>query len=62
MADTRGTDPVAEQEGTQGPVFRRHRHLEYRGYAFPWYVKLFWLGWAVFAVVYFVRWVIPAIP
>ena len=33
----------------------------YRGNRIPWYVRFMWLGFWVFAVAYFIRWLFPAL-
>ena len=38
--------------------FRRHKYLDYQGYAFPWYATLIWITFFVCGMAYFVRWVL----
>ena len=51
---------MAEPLKTQAPgesqeqPFRRHKFLSYQGYAFPWYVTLYWITFFVGGLVYFV--------
>jgi len=36
-------------------VFKRHKHLAYQGYSFPWYVTLFWITFFVCGVIYLIK-------
>ncbi len=38
--------------------FRRHKHLSYKGYAFPWYATLIWICFFIGAMIYLVRYVL----
>jgi hypothetical protein len=38
-----------------------HRHHTYRGHAIPWYVRLIWALFWVFAIYYGVTYFLPAI-
>ena len=38
--------------------FRRHKHLSYKGYSFPWYITLIWITFFICGVIYLVRWVL----
>lgn len=35
--------------------FRRHKYLNYQGYAFPWYATLIWLSFFIGGLIYFVK-------
>lgn len=37
-----------------------HQHHDYAGNAIPWYVRAIWIGFWIFAVVYTVRYLFPA--
>lgn len=45
--------PEASEEGERSG-FRRHKYLDYQGYAFPWYATLIWISFFVGGVIYFV--------
>ena len=38
--------------------FRRHKYLDYQGYAFPWYATLIWIGFFIGGMIYFVKYVL----
>lgn len=38
-----------------------HEHHHYTGNAIPWYVRLIWVGFWVFAVYYTIRYLFPAL-
>ncbi len=35
--------------------FQRHKYLSYTGYAFPWYVTLFWISFVIGGTIYLVK-------
>jgi hypothetical protein len=37
-----------------------HQHHHYTGNAIPWYVRVIWIGFWIFAVVYTIRFLFPA--
>jgi hypothetical protein len=37
-----------------------HRFHDYTGNAIPWYVRAIWIGFWIFAVVYTIRYLLPA--
>jgi len=49
-------EPLKTQSAgeSQEQPFRRHKFLSYQGYAFPWYVTLFWITFFVGGLIYFV--------
>jgi hypothetical protein len=49
------TDKAETREGRE---FRRHKFLNYQGYAFPWYATLIWIGFFIGGMIYFVRYVL----
>lgn len=38
-----------------------HQHHHYTGNRIPWYVRLMWLGFWVFAIAYTIRFLFPAV-
>jgi len=38
-----------------------HQHHHYTGNRIPWYVRLMWLGFWVFAIAYTIRYLFPAV-
>ena len=42
-------------EKTEEKPFRRHKYLNYQGYAFPWYATLIWISFFVGGLIYFVK-------
>ena len=44
----------------QGTPEREHVYHYYCGNEIPWYVRVIWLGFWVFAVVYIIRYFFPA--
>lgn len=49
--------PDSTQSGTPQA---EHRYHDYTGNAIPWYVRAIWIGFWVFAVVYTIRFLLPA--
>ena len=37
-----------------------HQHHNYVGNAIPWYVRAIWIGFWIFAIVYTIRYLFPA--
>ncbi|MGI9178447.1 MAG: hypothetical protein ACR2IT_11415 [Pirellulales bacterium] len=37
-----------------------HRYHDYIGNAIPWYIRAIWIGFWIFAVVYTIRYLLPA--
>jgi hypothetical protein len=50
-----------ETAGDPGSATREGRFHTYVGARIPWYVRLIWLGFWVFAVVYVIRYLFPAL-
>ena len=44
-------------EGKPERTFRRHKYLDYKGYAFPWYATVIWISFFIGGLIYFVRFV-----
>jgi len=44
---------MSEPEGSSG--FRRHKYLNYQGYAFPWYATALWISFVIGGLIYFVK-------
>ena len=42
-------------EATEKKGFRRHKFLDYQGYAFPWYATLIWISFFIGGLIYLVR-------
>lgn len=38
--------------------FKRHKYLSYQGYAFPWYVTVFWITFFTASVAYLIRYLL----
>jgi hypothetical protein len=45
---------------TPGSAEAEHRFHHYTGNAIPWYVRLIWVGFWIFAVAYTIRFLFPA--
>ena len=43
------------------PADVEHENHNYRGSAIPWYVRLIWIGFWVFAIYYTIRFLFPAL-
>ncbi|MCA9122251.1 MAG: hypothetical protein H6822_21390 [Planctomycetaceae bacterium] len=50
---------MPEVENTSAEV--EHQYHHYTGNRIPWYVRLMWLAFWIFAVVYTIRYLFPAI-
>ena len=50
---------MAEPEKTPIEVDDQYHH--YRGNVIPWFVRLMWLGFWIFAIVYTLRFLFPAV-
>ena len=62
MTEAEGTSKAsdsADQPESSAEV--EHRYHHYRGNAIPWYVRLMWLGFWVFAIAYTIQFVFPAL-
>ncbi|MFM2096300.1 MAG: hypothetical protein RIS70_3424 [Planctomycetota bacterium] len=46
-------------EREQAAAERDHRHHRYRSNRIPWWVRLIWIGFWVFAIYYTVKYVVP---
>ena len=46
-------ETVKDERNTR--QFRRHKYLDYQGYAFPWYATLIWISFFVGGLIYLVR-------
>ena len=42
-------------------ISKENQFHNYTGNTIPWYVRLMWLGFWILAVVYFVRFLFPAV-
>ncbi|MCO6455535.1 MAG: hypothetical protein J5I93_09590 [Pirellulaceae bacterium] len=49
------------QPPEQTPPEVEHQHHHYTGNAIPWYVRLIWVGFWVFAVYYTIQYLFPAL-
>jgi len=38
-----------------------HKHHHYVGSRIPWYVRLIWIGFWIFAIYYTIRYLVPAL-
>ena len=58
--------PVAADAVEPGPLPDRgtpqaeHRFHDYTGNVIPWYVRVIWIGFWIFAVTYTIRFLLPA--
>jgi len=43
------------------PAEVEHQHHNYQGNVIPWYVRAIWIGFWIFAVVYTIRYLFPAL-
>jgi len=50
---------MSAPENTSAEV--EHQHHNYVGNYIPWYVRLIWVGFWVFAVIYTIRYLFPAL-
>lgn len=48
-----------ETDTESGPEIE-HQYHHYRGNEIPWYVRLIWLGFWIFAIAYTIRLLFPA--
>jgi hypothetical protein len=55
MPDTASPPPVTETSPRS-----EHRFHHYVGNDIPWYVRAIWIGFWIFAVVYTIRFMLPA--
>jgi hypothetical protein len=51
------TGPSYEENSAE----QEARHHDYSGNRIPWYVRLIWLGFWVFAIAYTIRYLLPAL-
>lgn len=51
--------PMPAPENTPAEI--EHQHHQYLGNTIPWYVRLIWVGFWIFAVVYTIRHLFPAL-
>ena len=54
--NTPETSPTPDPNSPQG----EHLHHDYLGNDIPWYVRAIWIGFWIFAVVYTLRYLFPA--
>jgi hypothetical protein len=59
QAATDVINTLPEVEHTPAQV--EHRHHDYVGNRIPWYVRLIWVGFWIFAVAYTIQYLFPAI-
>lgn len=45
---------------SEGSAATEHRFHDYVGNDIPWYVRTIWIGFWIFAVVYTIRYLLPA--
>ncbi|HRX81024.1 MAG TPA: hypothetical protein P5307_18275 [Pirellulaceae bacterium] len=50
---------MSEVDNTSAEV--EHQYHHYTGNRIPWYVRLMWLAFWIFAVVYTIRYLFPAV-
>jgi hypothetical protein len=43
------------------PAEIEHQHHSYVGNTIPWYVRAIWIGFWIFAIVYTIRYLFPAL-
>lgn len=55
------TPPTPTDAGDPGSAVRESRFHTYVGARIPWYVRLIWLGFWVFAVAYVILYLFPAL-
>jgi hypothetical protein len=53
------SDP-ARTPARAGSAEAEHRFHDYVGNAIPWYVRVIWIGFWIFAVTYTIRFLLPA--
>lgn len=56
MSQTNNADAIVDRNGTAEAESRFHTYV---GNRIPWYVRLLWLGFWVFAVVYVIKYLFP---
>lgn len=61
MTEAESKPEPAAAEPSDGSAKAEHRFHHYRGNAIPWYVRLMWLGFWVFAIAYTIQFVFPAL-
>jgi hypothetical protein len=44
----------AQAHKDESKPFRRHKYLDYQGYAFPWYATLIWISFFAGGLIYLV--------
>jgi hypothetical protein len=54
MPDTASSSPAEKSPRSE------HRFHDYVGNDIPWYVRAIWIGFWIFAVVYTIRYLLPA--
>ena len=52
---------MAEQPTDPNSATGEHRYHNYVGNAIPWFVRLIWIGFWVFAIYYTVQFLFPAV-
>lgn len=45
---------MSQAQPSKSARFRRHKYLNYQGYAFPWYATLIWISFFIGGLAYFV--------
>ncbi len=56
MSQTQDTDEIVDKNGTAEVESRFHTYV---GNRIPWYVRLLWLGFWIFAVYYTITYLFP---
>jgi hypothetical protein len=55
-----GSPAAGSAAGRPGSAEAEHRFHHYTSNAIPWYVRLIWVGFWIFAVAYTIRFLFPA--
>ncbi len=53
-------DTAPQPVSTDASPRSEHRFHYYRGNDIPWYVRVIWIGFWIFAVAYTIRYLLPA--
>ncbi len=54
------SDSASQPASTDTSPHSEHRFHHYSGNDIPWYVRVIWIGFWIFAVVYTIRFLLPA--
>lgn len=58
---TSPTEPAAPDSVERLTARDEHRYHSYTGNRIPWYVRVFWIGFWVFAIYYVISYLLPAL-